>query len=72
MREGRAVQGRLSAPFWPLESSRQPAEAAAGGVPKAVQVADDFHMLKSLYDALEKPVEHNRHVRTTSPSAELR
>lgn len=36
-----------------------------------MQVADHFHMLKSLSDALEKLVEHNRHARTASSSTEL-
>lgn len=37
-------------------------EGATAGAPEAVQVADRFHVLKNLYDAVEKAVERNRHV----------
>lgn len=36
-------------------------EGASAGAPGAVQVADRFHVLKNLYDAVEKAVERNRH-----------
>lgn len=35
-------------------------EGVGAGAPGAVQVADRFHLLKNLYDALEKAVERNR------------
>lgn len=37
-------------------------EGATAGAPGAVQVADRFHVLKNLYDAVERAVERNRHV----------
>lgn len=36
-------------------------EGATAGAPEAVQVADRFHVLKNLYDAVERAVERNRH-----------
>ena len=36
-------------------------EGASAGAPGAVQVADRFHVLKNLYDAVERAVERNRH-----------
>jgi transposase len=36
-------------------------EGASAGAPEAVQVADRFHILKNLYDAVERAVERNRH-----------
>jgi transposase len=36
-------------------------EGASAGAPGAAQVADRFHVLKNLHDAVEKAVEHNRH-----------
>ena len=36
-------------------------EGASAGAPEAVQVADRFHVLKNLYDAVERAVERNRH-----------
>lgn len=37
-------------------------EGASAGAPEAGQVADRFHILKNLYDAVERAVERNRHV----------
>ena len=36
-------------------------EGASAGAPGAVQVADRFHILKNLYDAVERVVERNRY-----------
>jgi transposase len=36
-------------------------EGVSKGAPEAVQVADRFHVLKNLYDAVERAVERNRH-----------
>lgn len=44
------------------------AEGASAGAPGAVQVADRFHVMRNLYDAVEKLVERNR--RGTRPVAE--
>lgn len=44
-------------------------EGATAGAPGAVQVADRFHVLKNLYDAVERAVEHNRHALRESDDA---
>ncbi|MBA2443216.1 MAG: ISL3 family transposase [Rubrobacter sp.] len=36
-------------------------EGASAGAPEAVQVADRFHILKNLYNAVERAVERHRH-----------